>query len=360
MIGQRVTTRRLLSWACVVILGATFGAAVVRADDFGGSSSGGGNDPPPPNPPCNSCPCTGPGGGGNGGGGGPGNSNSPPPAQGGKPVSFFNGAEETTLTDLIVSGVFPILIQRKFDSRSTFDSPLGYGWAFMHERRLYQYPDNSVLVRHGCGTRDRYVLSGGAFVTPAGSMLATLSEEPDGSFRLKYLDGVTDTFDSQGRLTVVTDAQGNRLEYSYDSRGKLPLIGSSNESLTPTQPTAVAYNYRLTRIDVRGADGVLTGRYVTFGYDESTGRLTSVAADDGRTVTYEHDVTQSLTLGNLTQVNGLEGVVATYAYANPADPHNLTSITPAQGRAPIVNTYDDQDRVTRQVEGTRQMDIVYN
>jgi RHS repeat-associated protein len=388
MIGQRVTARRQLTWASLVIVGAMLGAAVARADDFGGQSSGGGNDPPPPNPPCNSCPCVGPGGsgfggsgadgsdsgssgfggsgfgasglGGSFGGSGPGNSNNPPPAHDGKPVSFFNGAEEMTSTDLVVNGVFPILIHRKYDSRSTYDSALGYGWSFIHERRLYEYPDDSVVVRHGCGTRDRYVLSGGAFVTPAGSMLATLSAEPDGSFRLRYLNGVADTFDSQGRLTVVTDTQGNRHEYSYDSRGKLPLVGSSKESLTPTQPMIVAYTYRLTRIDARGADGVLTGRYVTFGYDETTGRLTSVTADDGRSVTYEHDVTQSLTLGNLTQVNGLEGVVPTYGYADPLDPHNLTSITPAQGHTPIVNTYDDQDRVTRQMEGTRQMDIVYN
>jgi RHS repeat-associated protein len=358
MVGQRVTARRLLSWVSLVILGTMLGAAVVKADDFGGQSSGGGNDPPPPDPPCNSCPCAGPGGGG--GGGGPGNSNNPPPAQDGKPVSFFNGAESMTLTDLVVNGVFPILLQRKYDSRSIYDSALGYGWTFMHDRRLFEYPDNSVVVRHGCGSRDRYVPSGGAFVTPTGSMLATLSAEPDGSFRLKYLNGTTDTFDSQGRLIVVTDARGNRLEYSYDSRGKLPLVGSSKDSLTPTQPMTVGYTYRLTRIDVRGADGVLTGRYVTFGYDEATGRLTSVAADDGRTVTYQHDVTQSLTLGNLTQVNALEGVVSTYAYADPLDAHNLTSITPAQGRTPIVNTYDDQDRVTRQVEGARQMDIVYN
>ncbi|MGH8238623.1 MAG: RHS repeat domain-containing protein, partial [Steroidobacteraceae bacterium] len=246
MIGQQVTARQLF-WAALAILGAMLGSAVIRADDFGGQSSGGGGDTPPPAPPCNSCPCAGPGGGGDGGGG-PGNSNGFPSAQVGDPVSLFNGAEELTATDLVISGVFPILIQRKYDNRATYDSPLGYGWSFMHERRLYEYPDNSVVVRHGCGSRDRYVLSGGAFVTPVGSLLASLSELPDGTFQLKYLNGVLDTFDSQGRLTSVADARGNRLEYSYDSRGKLPLIGSSKESLAPTQPMTVAYNYRLTRI----------------------------------------------------------------------------------------------------------------
>jgi hypothetical protein len=263
--------------------------------------------------------------GAGGSGGGPGNTTGNAMARDGKPVSFFNGAEEMVVTDLVVSDVFPILIQRKYDSRSTYDSPLGYGWAFMHDRRLYEYPDNSVVVRHGCGTRDRYVASGGGYVTPVGSMLAKLTTEPDGSFRLSYLDGTIDTFDSLGRLVSSRDSRGNSHEYTYDARGKLPLTGSSKESVAPTQPMTVAYNYRLTRIDVRGADGVLTGHHVTLAYDEATGRLLSITADDGRSITYQHDVTGGSTLGNLVQVNGLQGLVATYAYADPNDPHNLTT-----------------------------------
>lgn len=361
MDDQRTRTAPRVLVGLLALASLLIGISVARAHDFGGPSNGGGGDPPPPGPPCNSCPCAGPGGGGGGGGGGgPGNSGGNPGASGGKPVSFYNGAEEMTLTDLVVNGVFPILIQRKYDSRSSYDSPLGYGWSFLHDRRLYEYPDNSVVVRHGCGTRDRYVFSGGGYVTPTGSMLSDLSEQPDGSFHLKYLNGVTDVFDSQGRLTSSSDARGNRHEYTYDSRGKLPLVGSSKESIAPTQPMTVAYNFRLTRIDERGANGALTGRFVTFAYDENTGRLAAVTADDNRSVTYQHDVSAALTLGNLTQVNGLEAVIATYAYADPRDPHNMTSITPAQGRTPIVNTYDDQDRVIRQEEGTRRMDLVYN
>jgi RHS repeat-associated protein len=356
MVARTSTMTRLLL-QLVSALAFLIGAETSYAHDFGGSSDGGGAAPPPPGPPCNSCPCAGPGGGG---GKGPGNSNGGPPARRGKPVSLYNGAEEMTVSDLTVNGVFPILIQRKYDNQSNYDSPLGHGWAFLHDRRLYEYPDNSVVVRHGCGTRDRYVESGGGYVTPVGSMLANLSQQPDGTFTLRYLNGVVDAFDSLGRLTAVSDAQGNRLEYSYDVQGKLPLVGSSKESIAPSQPMTVAYNHRLTRIDVRGADGALTGRHVTFEYDENTGRLTSVTADDGRTITYQHDVSSGLTLGNLTQVNGLEGIVSTYVYADPLDPHNLTSITPAQGRTPIVNTYDNQDRVTRQEEGTRRMDIVYD
>jgi RHS repeat-associated protein len=375
------------------LIAVMLGASLAQAHDFGGPTDSGGDDPPDPGPPCNSCPCAGPPGGGDdgggdgggggfgggsgsgfgggGGSGGPsdgggwgwghrsGNSTPNPLARDGKPVSLFNGAEEMTVTDLVVKGVMPILIQRKYDSRSSYDSPLGFGWAFLHDRRLYEYPDNSVVVRHGCGTRDRYVSSGGGYVTPVGSMLAKLAGQPDGSYRLNYLNGVVDTFDSQGRLVSSRDPSGNSHEYTYDVRGKLPLVGSSKESIAPTQPMTVAQNFRLTRIEERGANGALTGNYVTFEYDESTGRLASVTSSDGHSVTYQHDVSGSLTLGNLIQVNGLEGGVASYAYADPLDPHNLTGITSAVGRAPVVNTYDGQDRVITQEEGTRRMDITY-
>jgi RHS repeat-associated protein len=345
------TTARIGSALGALLMLLFAGAAL--AHDFGGNTAPGTPEPDPKKP---DCPCNGP----DENGGGPGNPTPPPPSTTEKPISLYDGAKELNVTDLVVNGVFPIKIRRRYDSRSTYDSPLGYGWAFLHDRRLYEYPDNSVVVRYGSGTRDRYVYSGGGYVTPVGKMLAQLTEETDGSFRLKYLNGMVDAYDAQGRLTAVTDARGNRLEYTYDTRGKLPLVGSSKQAISTTQPMTVASNYRLTRIDARAANGTLTGRYVTFAYDETTGRLTSASADDGRTVTYEHDVTLGLTQGNLTQVNGLEGIVATYGYADPLDSHNLTSIVSAVGRTPIVNTFDDQDRVIRQEEGTRRMDIVYN
>jgi hypothetical protein len=73
--------------------------------------------------------------------------------------------------------------------------------------------------------------------------------------QLRYINGVTDYFDSQGRMVAAADARGNRHEYTYDVRGRLPLVGASKESIAPTQPMTVAYTFRLTRIDERGANG---------------------------------------------------------------------------------------------------------
>ena len=64
-----------------------------------------------------------------------------------------------------------------------------------------------------------------------------------------------------------------RAKSTYDSRRKLPLIETSKTSVDPTPPITLAYAYRIIRIDERAANETLTGRFVTFQYIETTGRL---------------------------------------------------------------------------------------
>jgi len=281
------------------------------------------------------------------------------PGNGADPVSLYDGRFTHSETDMLIHGLFPIDITRRYDSRSSYDSALGYGWSFGFDRRLYQYPDGSVVIRYACGSRDRFVFTGGAYVTPAGARQGDLVENPDGSFVYTRQYGTMEFYDAQGRLTAVQNRFGQRHEYSYDPAGKLPLTGTSPYAVDPATPMTVAYSYHLTRIDERAADGVLTGNHVTFAYDATTGRLTSVTASDGRTVSYVHDTTAGLTAGNLVQVNGLEGIVASYQYQDTNDTHNLTSIQEEAGATPWVITYDSQDRVTQQTHGTDLFAVSY-
>ena len=272
-------------------------------------------------------------------------------AKEGDPVSLYDGGLETKNTDLSLNGLYPILINRRYDSRSTYDSPLGYGWSINHDRRLYQYPDGSIIIRYACGSRDRFVYTGGAYVTPGDGRQGDLMENPDGSFIYTRQYGTREFYDAQGRLIAVQNRQGHRHEFSYDPAGKLPLTGTSPFAIDPDVPLTVAYNYRLIRIAERAADGVLTGNFVDFDYDPATGRLIGITASDGRSVTYVHDSTNGLTRGNLIQVNGLEGVISHYLYNDPNDAHNLTSMQERAGETPWVSTYDTQDRVVQQSHG---------
>jgi RHS repeat-associated protein len=366
MASRKITAFRTTLGAILLCAVLQAFPVVSSAHDFGGSTTGGASDSPPPSPPpCDGqCGCEGPGGSSSGAESGedvPQSCPNPdePPNRSCDPVSYWNGSESLSEVDLKVAGVMPIHITRKYDSLSNFDSPVGYGWIFVHDRRLFEYPDGSVVVRYGCGNRDRYTASGGGYVSTAGGMRSTLVQNPDGTWELRYANGTRDRFNSQGSLTAFLDARGNRHEFTYDAAGKLPLTGTSKASATPGQPMIVSYVHRLTRIDERNAGGALTGRYVTFSYNVTTGRLLSVTANDGRSVSYVHDTAGGLTKGNLVQVSGLEGVTQTYGYTDANDEHNLTSITRAPGRTPVTNVYDNQDRVIRQEEGTRKIEFNY-
>ena len=64
----------------------------------------------------------------------------------GDPVSPYSGKLTLRHTDLVVPGVFPIRMVRRYDSQARYDPPLGYGWAFTYDTRLYEYPDGSVVM----------------------------------------------------------------------------------------------------------------------------------------------------------------------------------------------------------------------
>lgn len=337
---------RWISMALALALAAPGVAA--RADDFGGPTLSDPNQPDPPPDPCNAdpsaagCPpCSGNGATDEAGEG-----------DEGHPISVVSGRFYHEETDLVVNGVHPIELRRRYDSQSYYDSPLGHGWAWSFDLQLFEYPDNSVIVRTSCGYKHRFVFTGGAYQTPAGQQ-TRLTAYPDGTYALRFPRNRRALFDVQGRLTAWEDPNGNRLEMIYDPAGRLPLVGSSDFSVDPLAPSTVAYVFRLTQVRERLADGTLTGRAVSFAYDPTTGRLESATASDGRAVEYVHDVHAGtgLTLGNLTQVLGLEGIVTTYAYQDANDPHNLTSLDSGATTIPHVNTYDGQDRVTRQTFG---------
>jgi len=319
-------------------------------------------EPPPPPPPCEE------GGGGGGDGCDVDDSDDRPKCENtgsGGNVSYRTGYESFIREDLLVNGIYPISMKRQYMSSSSYDSPLGYGWSFNHDLRLFEYPDSSVIVRTGCGVNYKFNLTGNAYQAEVGTDVLT-KNAADNSFDLTYLNGARDHFDSQGRLTEAWDRKGNRLEYIY-STDKMPLIGTSPYGVDPARPITVAYAYQLTKIRERLASGSLSGNEVNFTYDPVTGRLQDITSNDGRTVTYQFDdAGPGATKGNLVQVNGLEGVVSTFKYEDidPGtlqykDHHNITEVKHTADSEAIILEYDvlPNDRVIKETIGYRQFDF---
>ncbi len=281
----------------------------------------------------------------------PGKTASNNPAFGGKPVSLFSGMETfAPSTDLSLGNLYPIRITRSYNSKTTYDSPLGYGWAINYDKRLYTYPDNSVTVRRDCGAKSRFTWSGPGYVGQTGDS-GSLIPNADGSFT--YIDkyGQMETYDPQGRLASMVDTKGNSLVFSYRSGSRDFLWGILPANLDQANPVIVAYDYHLSRIEERDASGNHTGAAVDLQYDTSTGRLTGLSDSTGRTVSYDHD-----SFGNLKSATG-PTTSSAYGYTDPSRNHLITSID--EGSGAYINTYDPSGRVTMQTHGTGVINFNY-
>lgn len=268
----------------------------------------------------------------------------------GKPINLLSGSETFARTDLTLGSLFPISIIRRYDSRTSYDSPLGFGWAINYDRRLYSYPDGSITLRKECGWKRRFSLSGGSYVTPLGET-GTLVKNADGSYTYTYKGGERDNYDYRGRLVSRVDSKGNSLVLNYELDIHSPLWGLLPANVFQNTSLIVAYDYRLSRIEEKDVSGSFTGRFALFHYDPSTGRLTEIVDSTGRTVTYSHD-----SIGNLIGVSGPGGAM-TYGYTDAVFTHRMTSVDEGQGE--YINAYDSKGRVKRQTHGTGIIDFEY-
>ncbi|HQZ36478.1 MAG TPA: DUF6531 domain-containing protein, partial [Ilumatobacteraceae bacterium] len=358
----------LRRWRTGVIRALVLGATLWASSSMAGYVTPDPTEEQPPSedPPCHNK-CCGFGGFGGGGGGGGGGSSGPGAGPGfgdgtaGDPVLLWDGSERLSELDLVAKSTFPIRVIRRYNSGSTYDSNLGYGWAFAHDRALFEYPDDSVVIRSGCGIRSRFTKNAGAYQTPIDRTQGQLTANGDGSYEFRYYDGTRDMFDADGRLVREYDVNGFSHEFIYDAAGKLPLTGTTPKAVEPGVPRVIAQLPRVTRIQERAADNSLTGVHVDFTYNPSTGRLQQVRSNDGRTATYTHDVLGSGTRGNLVRVDAPAGFSHVYQYNDPFDTHNLTSIQRGTrtGVMAHVNVFDAHGRVQTQTFGDDVLTFTY-
>jgi len=276
----------------------------------------------------------------------------------GEPVDPYFGRWFYQTTDLEVPGVFPIRLIRYYDGSTTYQSPLGFGWAFNYDMRLFQYPDTSIIVRSTCGVKHRYTQSGAGWVTTfTPGWRNTLAQDPavPGGFILQEPNGTRHFFDAEGRFTQTLNPQGNGLQFVYTPTQR-PITGTSPYAVDPTKPSVVALQFLLLEIDEQ-VGGALTGRKVTFSYDSQTGALQWAQSQDGRRVTYGHELVSSLPTGNLTSVTDPAGIVQTFKYdtsGNPQTAHRVTSFQDGQGMTAHVNQYDSNGQVVQQDFGNQE------
>jgi RHS repeat-associated protein len=236
------------------------------------------------------------------------------PCESNNPVNIDAGDKIQRAADFALSGYGPQLaLMRTYHSQDLSDGPFGFGWHTNLTTRLLLVTDGVVhtaIVVQGDGRRKRFEKQAdGSWTSPPGCY-KTLTVAADGSAEVRDKYGSIQFFDSAGRLTNIEDRNGNALALGYDAAGVIA-------SATAADGRALTFT--------KGADG----------------RIARATDPLGRSFQYEYDAN-----GYLTRVTDPEGGEVVYSYhANG----NLHTIVDARGNTAITLTYDNQDRVIREV-----------
>jgi YD repeat-containing protein len=240
----------------------------------------------------------------------------------GRPIDVATGKMYHEMTDLVIGGPLPIEFVRRYDSQSTFNGPLGFGWHHSYLTRLEFPATGRVVFVDGQGRGAYFSRRGeGSWVENRIEHLV-LTQPGTPAWRVTDKHQTKFEFDSAGVLTRIADRNNNQLTLGYTA-GDLT-------SITDT-----------------------FGRTVTLTY--SGGRIDTISAG-GRTVSYTY------TGDDLTRVDLPDGSFFTYAYTDPGDIHNLSTVTDALGHIVENHDYDGSDRVIQfqQEAGVGGLTISYD
>jgi RHS repeat-associated protein len=225
------------------------------------------------------------------------------------PVNSATGSFTDSQVDLQLPGIgVPFTLQRFYNSADPSIGSLGQGWTHSYAISLSFDANGNATFRGEDGQQILYTkLPDDSFSPPPGGF-STLS--PVGAnYELKRKDGARYLFDAAGRVTEISDRNGNDLLFSYANG--LPT------SITDTAGRTIGLTHN------------------------AQGLLEELSVPDGRHVTY------SYTAGMLTSVTDLRGGLTSYAYDAEG---RLTDVIDPNGHTRIHNDYGPDGRVVSQTD----------
>jgi RHS repeat-associated protein len=240
----------------------------------------------------------------------------------GDPVDLATGNLFESMTDLASPNrAVPLQVTRTYNSLAAgSDQAFGFGWSSSFDARVEvdsgSLPPVATVFQEN-GSTVPFTADGSGGWTAPSRVLASLAENPDGSWTMVRRQRERLRFDSDGRLVSVADLNGTTVDLTRDSSGRVT-------SLADTAGHSVTVSWEGAHVD---------------GLVQSGSSL--------RTVAYEHDPA-----GNLTEVTDVSGAMTTYGYTDPLNAHLLTAITDPLGHVLATNVFDGAGRVTSQTNAT--------
>ena len=284
-------------------------------------------------------------------GGNPGKDDSCPTNRGGEPVDFSTGVKIEKATDIMFGGARGgLLLARTYTSdmsRRNISGSFGSGWKGTYDVRLvgtFQVGGAGRLVDDEQESGDLYSYSGTAsdgalLFTSTGSVSQigdVLRKLTDGTYEYRFKNGGNLRFDSGGRLTSLSDNNGNTTTLSYtgvrltlitDSVGRSITLtyDGSNRIISATDALNKTWRYTYETGFLTTVTDPLGG-VVRYGYDGSV--LTSVRDKRGtfiKRITYDGN-------GRVIRQQFADGGIEQYAYELSGGVVTLTTVTDPKGR----------------------------
>jgi RHS repeat-associated protein len=191
-------------------------------------------------------------------------------------VNTATGNLHLSYTDVVVPGRgFPFRFTRSYNSLDTYSGPLGLGWTHTYNVFLVEDSTGMVTVKEADGHQSVFSPTGGGYYAPATPGDFDILRKA-ASFVLTRRNQTQFTFNLAGKLTRITDRNGNHQDLSYTS-GHLAVVTDTS------------------------------GRPFTFAYDSSN-HLTSLTDPAGRVYAYSYNA------GSLAFSTDPQGGTTSYTY----------------------------------------------
>ena len=223
-------------------------------------------------------------------------------------MRLYNGEATESKRFLPLGGPLGMQIRVSYSSKRDYHSQVGHNWAMEYVWRLYEVADTNApfVVRKGNAKRTSYGPRGDGTYVSQDTEREILSIDTNGNYLVTRKDHSVYAFDTDGKLTSISDGMGAELRLTYNAGGKQPIVGRSLYSNLSTN-MVVARDYQLDQVDEYIGTNA-TGRGYAFQYD-STGHITNIFDQASRNVSFTYS-----SAGELLEMRDPEGNAYTCTY----------------------------------------------
>lgn len=249
-------------------------------------------------------------------------------------VNLSNGNVIIQTRDLALpTPLLAVEMTRVYNSLGRPDGAFGDRWRLTADWRV-QDLGFSVVVSEGDGTEHSFLLTPNGY--QGDKLLGWNLTNNGGQFTLTRPDRIQYNFDSQGRLSSITDRSGNQIIYTYGTNGKLARVQDPVGRITTVsydtsdRPSRIqdvigrAVDYQYDTLGRLSMASNWAGEVSSYSYD-SDGRLSRIASN-GTLVSLKYDDT-----GRLAYVLDAHGLVTSYDYTTDSTGAGTANVTDAVG-----------------------------